>query len=187
MRSRESTTSWWSRAREARIGRGVVSQLDVQLERLLERLVALGDQVELSADDPGDLAVRQDGADALRKNLQRVERRGNVGPPAERDEPRVRRRSPHREFVAALIEQVRKLGRGEHAAAVVDAVTNQRKCAVNGEEKIPIRVSLGESEVGPVLDKGRLDLVVTEEGGIKVRIVCRLAGVRRSWSAFRGP
>ena len=85
------------------------------------------------------------------------------------NEPRVLCRGLYREFVSALTQEVCQLGRGDHASAVVDAVTNQRKCAINCEEKIAIRVRLGESEVRLILYKGRLDIVVTEERGTQTR------------------
>jgi hypothetical protein len=70
-----------------------------------------------------------------------------------------------------LTKEVCQFGGGDHASAVVDAITNQRECAINCEEKIAIQVRLGESEVRLILYKGRLDIVVTEERDIKPGIV----------------
>jgi hypothetical protein len=112
---------------ETRAGRYAGSQLDVQFERLPVGVVVPGNQMEFPAYNASDLIVLQGCADALRKDLQRVEGRGDVGTPAQCDERRVFSRHPYRELVTALIEKAHKLGRGHHSPEIVDAVANQRK------------------------------------------------------------
>ena len=90
------------------VGGGVRPQLDVQPERLAVCLVLESYQVELPADRSGNRGVLESRADALRKDLEGVEGRRNIGALTERDEPRIPGRGPYRELVPAPAEKARQ-------------------------------------------------------------------------------